>query len=410
MDLSVNLSNSFKNESILMLPTETISTILFLGIEPNINNKKNTSYKKASSKSSIVKNYKIVSKALHPAIENLFHSVVKLSYKDEPSLITKLALVKSNRQRLDANIFYAEEIKEFSEDLCQKFFKLILKQNNEQAFELLLNNKNFKPNIFAYYWLLSLNKKEKANKFFRTITEKQILIIWKIVSSKGYTQIFKYFLDVIKYDPTTCNNYAIIFAAKGGHTEIVKALLKDKRVNPSADQNQALRFAAEGGHIEIVIALLKDKRTDPNAYQSEALRSAAEYGHVKVVIELLKDKRTNPCSFDNSAIRWAAQYGRTEVVKVLLADKRVDPSANKNEAIFLAAENGHLEVIKVLLRDKRVDPNEALLKAKECNRPQIVEFLLLDTRITQKTKKQLVKAKADQAEVQVVDSIDFVLL
>ena len=150
-------------------------------------------------------------------------------------------------------------------------------------------------------------------------------------AKKGNLKVVKYLIDQ-GVDPTTDDNYAIIWASKNGRTEVVKLLLAIPEVDPTAKHNYAIKWASVNGRTEVVKLLLADQRV-------------------------------NPTAGDNYAIKWASAKGRTKVVKLLLAIPEVDPTANDNFATRWASANGHTEVVRRLLRDYRINLQNPVIQA-----------------------------------------------
>ncbi|CDZ81591.1 hypothetical protein BN1013_02127 [Candidatus Rubidus massiliensis] len=156
-------NNFFPN--FLKLPLEIQSRIIFLSVVTNLPKQSNSNKGAFSAKSPLVKNFTKTAKALHLAIDNVFCYTIKLEYIDKHSFNIKFALYKSleNKDKIDTRIFTKTELEHLSKDECSLLYPKILKEDNVEAFNSLLNNKNFTPDLYAYYWLLALNKLKEAD-------------------------------------------------------------------------------------------------------------------------------------------------------------------------------------------------------------------------------------------------------
>jgi ankyrin repeat protein len=131
------------------------------------------------------------------------------------------------------------------------------------------------------------------------LQDKKISMILFQKSVHGYNVITQFLLSHELFDPSACDNAAIIRASHEGHVEVVRLLLNDNRVDPSAWDNEAIICASREGHVEIVQLLLSDNRVDPSACYNEAIICASREGHVEVVRLLLSDNRVDSSIINN---------------------------------------------------------------------------------------------------------------
>ena len=73
---------------------------------------------------------------------------------------------------------------------------------------------------------------------------------------------------------------------------------------------------------------------------------------IRLLLENLKIENT----IINAALLSAAERGNEEIVELLLLDSRVDPATNNNSVIKFLAEKGSVKLVQLLLSDSRVDP------------------------------------------------------
>lgn len=145
-------------------------------------------------------------------------------------------------------------------------------------------------------------------------------------------------------------------AAEKGNTEILDLLLQKSLLNPKfelmGNNFKALQLALDGSHLEAAQRLLSDKRltTTTNLFgengqfkytNNPTLLNALFDWSISIdhpsdlSLLFLKDSQTTP---QNDALVKASEKGRVNLVKALLKDTRVDPSANNNQAYKAALE------------------------------------------------------------------------
>ena len=87
----------------------------------------------------------------------------------------------------------------------------------------------------------------------------------------------------------------------------------------------------------------------------------------------------------NNAIMKAAELGRSEMVSFLLSYPELDPTFHDNYAFRRAVRNNHTKTAVILLNDKRVDPsdagNYALVVSASQDLFDIIHLLLKDERV-----------------------------
>ncbi|KAJ3022521.1 UNVERIFIED_CONTAM: hypothetical protein HDU68_009057 [Siphonaria sp. JEL0065] len=204
-----------------------------------------------------------------------------------------------------------------------------------------------------------------------------IEIVFMSLPELKCASIVKVLLEDGRANPSYNNNNALLVAVKKGYTTVVELLIKDKRVEVGVVQKSTAELSANVIEIalmslpelkcaSIVKVLLEDGRVDPSYNNNNALLVAVEKGYTTVVELLIKDERVQVervqklislSSFNliEMAIVLGPSLSRRNLVKLLLDDGKVDPCHDGNRALVLAVEKGYLDVVELLLMDTRVN-------------------------------------------------------
>ncbi|KAI9341212.1 ankyrin repeat-containing domain protein, partial [Obelidium mucronatum] len=128
------------------------------------------------------------------------------------------------------------------------------------------------------------------------------------------------------------------------YAHVIRVLLEDGRAEPSLPWRH--HFYADA-----VEFLLKDGRY-PITNDGRALMNAAETGNLAMVKYFL-----GLPGLGVLPVVPAAKHGQVHIMEYLLSLPEIDPSVYYNEAIRQASANGHFEIVQMLLLDSRVDPS-----------------------------------------------------
>lgn len=91
--------------------------------------------------------------------------------------------------------------------------------------------------------------------------------------------------------------YAFHWACRNGHIEVVRRLMADSRFRPTTnDMFYSFLFACKNGHIKVVQHILDD--VDPTTNDNYSIIWAYDTGHHDIVKLLMADKRVNPSGED----------------------------------------------------------------------------------------------------------------
>lgn len=257
-----------------------------------------------------------------------------------------------------------ETIKAFC--LCNKQINYYYK-NNQSIQILILKEKNKKISYLTDIFLSNVQNKHYA------------LILACQFNNTNIAQ------ELINrgYDPSFCNNRALIEACKNRNLTIVKLLCQDSRILIN-NYKSPLNIACKNNDLAIVDYLLNNAKINDSNVYTVALFKACKYGYLHIVDRLLQDPKVDPTiliekRYINSGhslsytllhdSNWdpyfkiqtpltvVCEKGHLLVVHRLLQDSRVDPSILNNKAIFQARKNNHSDIVNRLIRDPRINPN-----------------------------------------------------
>lgn len=175
------------------------------------------------------------------------------------------------------------------------------------------------------------------------------------------------FLAILKHapsiDPSSEDNYALIWAVNHKHVPLLKYLLTDTRVDPSMTlpNHLPLKAAVQIGNTDMLRLLLNDERIDPNDLDGEGttllMYTIGEWDLVTLATfdYILTHPRVFPWSQNNAALRCAVERSVPGAVDVLLHyGSLVDPCMNDYALLYMACEFGDAPVLTLLMEDRRV--------------------------------------------------------
>ncbi len=234
-------------------------------------------------------------------------------------------------------------------DTLRQFLKVSLDNGIESGTQKIIDKL---PEELVISSLQDLITKKRPTDTVRQSTLKYLI-------EKDLVQAVCMFISVLNLDPSTQDNYTLMFAIKSGSTQVVKMLIQDKRVglsqykgvNPVHDKNHAIIMASIYGHTDIFKLLLEDPRID--------------------IRECVLASYDNPFEI-------ASRRGHTEIVQCLLAHPHIVPNFDNNTALKIAAENNRTDVLKLLLVDPRVtsDPSLFDVETKNITDQEIVKLIM----------------------------------
>jgi len=195
----------------------------------------------------------------------------------------------------------------------------------------------------------------------------------KYVASKGYWDIFDYFVELKSTDTTG----AIEGAAYGGYIDVVKKVLETSRYS-TVETAYGIEGAIAGDHVEILEYLLSDKGPgyfNPGLEVRNGeilgvymLENAAKTHSIKT-IKYLIDKGYNDY---NSGLIGAAIGGHRDLV-----DYFIQLGADEfNEPLIMAASGGYRDLVEYFVKLGADDFNGALSKAIRGGHVELVDYFL----------------------------------
>ena len=253
--------------------------------------------------------------------------------------------------------------------------KTVLKQNNKEMVELLIQNNKF--------------PKHMNNDLFKFIVKNKYFYLFTLLDYDVFDIHFNY-------------EYALLNTVKNGNFEVV-VFLVENGANIHADNDQAIILSSYYGHFRI-FKYLAEKGSDMHANNDNALRHASSNGYYNIVEYILK-KGVERYAIDDAFYR-ACSNGHFNIVKLLfeegacintrgwetlnntilykhfeiakfLINNNVDLSSNY--PIEQACSNGYFDIVKLLiekgvnLRDKY---NKALWSSVLYNHFEITKYLI----------------------------------
>jgi ankyrin repeat protein len=168
---------------------------------------------------------------------------------------------------------------------------------------------------------------------------------------------------------------ALITACGGGHLEAVKRLV-ELNGDPTVHDNRPIKRAGEWGHLNVVKYLIT-VNADIHAEDDILLNNACQRGHFELV-KFLISANVNVDTNNGGPLIYASGNGHLVISKYLL-DQGASQSISNYYAIRVTCGAGCLDCVKLLVVERGniyAAENDALLRAIEWKRTDVVEYLL----------------------------------
>ncbi|CAC5380433.1 unnamed protein product [Mytilus coruscus] len=249
------------------------------------------------------------------------------------------------------------------ENMENQFYqRLISDMKNNFIFDVL-SNKLFESMEYRETFLGYLRKHVKSAKLVDASTDSNVL---HIVSSLGYSDFMRYFLDIDKYPNVNKTDYRrktpLHLACQQGHKRCVECLIKYKAAVNETDFNKrtALHYACEAGNEEIVKYLITNNASINNKDLKgmTPLHIACEKMHCNVGKCLVENKVyiNEADKSGRTPLHYACKHGIRDIVEILILN-----NAHVNKAddqgytpLHISCEYGNAEVVKLLVKNKAI--------------------------------------------------------
>ncbi|PRP79975.1 putative ankyrin repeat-containing protein [Planoprotostelium fungivorum] len=186
-------------------------------------------------------------------------------------------------------------------------------------------------------------------------------------------------------DPSFCNNWPIVQAARKNSVESVRSLLRSGRVDPHVENNWAIRNAINMGNLEMLKLLCQHGGADNFVPSVEELSGCACLNRVDVFREIHSQFKVDWSMNDNQILKVAASSGAEELVLMLLENHQVVQRGGLTTAFLSSLDGNHLELSCLLSSFEEFDAQGSsflgLLAAIKNGNAEAVSLILCDDRI-----------------------------